>query len=112
MREVCRHRGFHPDSPLAGEEWLSGPMVTAQTLRLYAHSLSRDARPHPQRLRVTDEGQTVAKVFPTNLVDRFLCYDCDVALPLAWQPWPGAASGVDPSAAAEARGEVRAGLRF
>jgi acyl-CoA reductase-like NAD-dependent aldehyde dehydrogenase len=75
VREACRHRGFDPASPLAGEEWLSGPMVTAQTLRLYAHSLAQDARPHPPRLRVTDDGQTIAKVFPTNLVDRLLYYN-------------------------------------
>jgi acyl-CoA reductase-like NAD-dependent aldehyde dehydrogenase len=70
----CTHRGIDPRSALAGEEWLSGPMVTAQALRQYARTLSRgfDA---PARARRRSSGQLVAPVFPDNLLERFLYYD-------------------------------------
>jgi hypothetical protein len=75
VREACLHRGIDPDSTLAGEEWLSGPMVTAQALRLFASSLEQNGRPRPRRVRVTDDGQTVVTVFPGSLLDRFLYYN-------------------------------------
>jgi len=74
VREGCTHRGIDPGSPLAGEEWLSGPMVTAQALRQYVRTL-RGGLDVPPRLRRRDSGQLVAQVFPGSLLDRFLYYD-------------------------------------
>ena len=70
--DACRHRGFDLDSPLAGEEWLSGPMVTVQGLRQLMLALRAGGRPELPAIRTGPDGQSIVKVFPTNLVDRFL----------------------------------------
>src|SRR4051812_33840469 len=36
---ACRAKGIDPESPLAGEEWISGPMVTLRILRQTVESL-------------------------------------------------------------------------
>jgi acyl-CoA reductase-like NAD-dependent aldehyde dehydrogenase len=65
-------RGFDASGPLAGEEWLSGPMVTLRYLRLLADALERRARPAPRALRHGPNGQVVAQVFPYDGFDRVL----------------------------------------
>jgi hypothetical protein len=75
VRLACEHRGIDPDSPLAGEEWISGPMTTARNLHLLAEALEQAGRPTPPRLRKAIDGRTVADVFPRNLLDRFLFYN-------------------------------------
>lgn len=75
VREACLRRGIDPGSALSGEEWLSGPMVTAQAIRQFNHSLGRDGRPRACGIRVTDAGQTVVRVFPDNLTERLLYYN-------------------------------------
>ena len=65
-------KGFDARGPLAGEEWLSGPMVTLRYLRLLADALDHDARPAPRALRHGPHGQVVAQVFPYDGYDRVL----------------------------------------
>src|SRR5687767_2225157 len=36
---ACVAKGVDPNSPVAGEEWISGPMVTLRILRLTGESL-------------------------------------------------------------------------
>jgi len=73
--EACRHRGIDPDSPLAGEEWLSGPMATVQGLHQLMRSLKAGGHPEPPAINPGPNGQPIVKVFPTNLIDRFLYYN-------------------------------------
>ncbi|MDX1388476.1 MAG: aldehyde dehydrogenase family protein, partial [Acidobacteriota bacterium] len=75
VREACRRKQIDPVSPEAGEEWLSGPMTTIRTLRLYANALRENGRPKPAGLRPGPGGRTIARVFPTDLFDRFLYYN-------------------------------------
>jgi aldehyde dehydrogenase family protein len=65
-------KGFDAGGTLAGEEWLSGPMVTLRYLRLLADALERGARPTPRALRPGPQGQVVAQVFPYDGYDRVL----------------------------------------
>ena len=65
-------KGVDLDSPLAGEEWLSGPMVTLRYLRLLADALEQGGRPRPAALRRGPDGQAVAQVFPYDGYDRVL----------------------------------------
>ncbi|MFA9430854.1 aldehyde dehydrogenase family protein [Egicoccus sp. AB-alg2] len=68
-------KGLRRDSPLMGEDWISGPVVLLRNLRLLARSLEqiRDTgRPRPPSLEVAPSGQVVAKVFPADLEDQLL----------------------------------------
>lgn len=47
VRLSCQAKGIDPDSSLAGEEWISGPAVTARHLRLYAETLEKRGRDSP-----------------------------------------------------------------
>lgn len=69
---ACRAKGINPQSSLAGEEWIAGPVATLLNLRLLLRSLEAGGQPQPVRLSQRPEGQTVAQVFPNNAMDRLL----------------------------------------
>jgi hypothetical protein len=70
VTRACEAKGVDPRSSWAGEEWISGPMVTIRYLRLLAEALEADARPRPATVRAGVGGQTVLNVFPDNRIDR------------------------------------------
>lgn len=69
-------KGLTLGTPVVGEEWLTGPYITARNLRLLRRSLLEIARYGAPRLpgksRVNAAGRVVAPVFPTDLFDRLL----------------------------------------
>jgi acyl-CoA reductase-like NAD-dependent aldehyde dehydrogenase len=69
-------KGVTLGTPVEGEEWLTGPYITARNLRLLRRSLlkiARDGTPRlPGRPRVNAAGRKVVPVFPTDLFDRLL----------------------------------------
>ncbi|UCF69560.1 MAG: aldehyde dehydrogenase [Acidobacteriota bacterium] len=67
---ACAAKGERADSPVAGEEWVSGPMVTVRYLRLLAEALESGGQPEPGQWRETASGQRVARVFPRGFYDR------------------------------------------
>lgn len=77
VRAACEAKGIDPDSPLAGEEWLSGPLVTLRNLRLLVESL-REIQHHgvpvipKERLRTLEDGRLAARVFPKDALDGML----------------------------------------
>ncbi len=74
---ACRAKGIDPESPVAGEEWLGGPMVTLRNLRLLEASL-REVKKYgapridPSWLRTLPDGRLCIKVFPTTKLDAVL----------------------------------------
>ena len=73
--EANRLRKIDPASPIAGEEWISGMMITLRQIRLLRKNLAAMARtgePVPIPLRAGHNGRTVAQVFPAGVVDRLL----------------------------------------
>jgi aldehyde dehydrogenase (NAD(P)+) len=71
---ACRAKAIDPDSPPAGEEWLSGPYVVLRMLRQLGQSLgalARGALPPLGRL-VSDRGRVSARVFPADAFDALL----------------------------------------
>ncbi|KAA3611957.1 MAG: NAD-dependent aldehyde dehydrogenase [Planctomycetota bacterium] len=72
VRAACQAKGIDFGSPLAGEEWLSGPMATVRNIRLLMESLQQGAQPKPSRLKQRPDGQWVARVFPQTVLDRLL----------------------------------------
>src|SRR5262249_3228752 len=70
----CRAKGLAVDSPLAGEEWLAGPMTTARNIRLLAESLEEIAtngRPRlGSRARTRPDGRVEIDVFPARPIDH------------------------------------------
>ena len=77
VRAACEAKGIDPGGPLAGEEWLAGPVVVIRNLRLLADSL-RDIQKHgvpviPRaRLRTLEDGRLAAKLFPRDALDGML----------------------------------------
>lgn len=67
---------MEPGSPLAGEEWSSGPWVFASTINNYIETLKAIDSGNKAKLltkvRTRDDGQVVAKVFPTNIYEILL----------------------------------------
>lgn len=69
---ACRAKGIDPNSPLAGEEWLLGPVGLLLNLRLLIQALAAGGQPRLGSLRLRPNGQQVAQVFPDNLHDRLM----------------------------------------
>ncbi len=64
------------DSPLVGEEWLSGPWALLKGLNVLIGTLEKIEKGKPvvadESVRTASNGQVVVDVFPTNLFDRLL----------------------------------------
>ncbi|MEX1178304.1 MAG: aldehyde dehydrogenase family protein [Nitriliruptor sp.] len=68
-------KGIRRDSPLMGEDWLSGPSAVLRNLQLLKRTLQdvlETGRPQPPKIELAPNGQVVAKVFPTELNDNVL----------------------------------------
>ena len=76
-------KGTDFESPLAGEEWLTGPYITARNLRLIRQSL-RDidqvGTPQLPGRPYVQAGQVVAPVFPTDRYDQLMSYGYKAAV--------------------------------
>jgi len=64
-------------SPLAGEEWVSGPWALLYALNRYIrtmHDIARNGTPHldPSRVHERPDGQVTVDVFPNAFYDRLL----------------------------------------
>jgi len=70
-------KGIPAGSPLAGEEWISGPWAVAFALNRMIDSMKAIAREgtptiKPGKIRTRSNGQVVVDVFPQNLFDTLL----------------------------------------
>jgi hypothetical protein len=67
---ACAAKGIDPGSPMAGEEWLSGPFATITNARLLAEALDDIAargRPRlPRRAIRVRNGRVEVRVHPLN----------------------------------------------
>ena len=76
MVEVaCAAKGIPVDSPVAGEEWATGPWPVVRQLRLIIESLQSIQRTGTTpigRLGRNAEGRLTVQVFPTNRIDGVL----------------------------------------
>lgn len=77
VRAACKAKGIDPNTPPAAEEWLGGPMTILRNLRLLQKSLQeiiQYGRPqlHLDAVRIHDNGQVIARVFPDGLDDKLL----------------------------------------
>jgi acyl-CoA reductase-like NAD-dependent aldehyde dehydrogenase len=74
---ACKAKGINPNSTLAGEEWLAGPMITIRILRLTLEGLEdikRSGTPHIERswLSTLPDGRLRVKVYPKDLLEGVL----------------------------------------
>lgn len=77
VRATCLAKGIDPDSALAGEEWLGGPMIVLRNLRLLEKSLQSIQehgvpRIDPSWLRTLEDGRLALRLFPHALMDHVL----------------------------------------
>lgn len=68
-------KGIRRDSPLMGEDWVSGPTAVLRNLQFLKRTLNdvlETGRPQPPAIEVAPNGQVVAKVFPAELSDNLI----------------------------------------
>jgi acyl-CoA reductase-like NAD-dependent aldehyde dehydrogenase len=82
VADACVAKGIRPDDPQAGEEWIAGPSTTIRNARLLVRSLESLGQPRLPNVRARDDGQIVARVFPSQAYERamFSGVSCDVWL--------------------------------
>jgi len=71
-RTISRLKGIDPSSPLHGEDWLAGPVVTVRNVQQLIKALHAGGQPKPPGLRQRKDGQWVADVMPWGLWDKIL----------------------------------------
>lgn len=72
---ACDRKGIPFDAPVAGEEWFSGPVLIIRHARLLRNSLAdilQHGTPQFPGPVTTHKGQTIVRVYPTNIFDRLL----------------------------------------
>lgn len=75
---ACLAKGIDPNSSLAGEEWIAGPVATLLNLRQLVTALEAKGQPKPIAVRYGKNGQAIAphqefaQVFPDQWMDRLL----------------------------------------
>ncbi len=69
---ACQAKGIDPESNLSGEELIAGPITTVRNLRLLMTSLSANGELISPQVSRADNGQLVAQVLPSSLLDRAL----------------------------------------
>jgi acyl-CoA reductase-like NAD-dependent aldehyde dehydrogenase len=69
---ACQAKGIDPQSPLAGEEWVAGPISTVRNLRLLMTTLQADGQLAPPKIWQREHGQVVTEVLPANAIERLL----------------------------------------
>ena len=72
VADGCRAKGLSPEESLAGEEWLAGPATTVRNIRLLIEALEAKGQPRPPAVSARPNGQQVARVFPTGLLDKLM----------------------------------------
>lgn len=75
VRAAADAKGLAPGSPLAGEEWTSGPWAVLYAANRYLRTLRAMAacgEPRLPAFRHNRQGRTVLPVFPHDLYDRVL----------------------------------------
>ena len=75
VEAACAAKGIALDSPQAGEEWMSGPYVTARVLRQLVRSLrlmERNGNTPVGALSDTVDGRLAVRVFPAGPRDALL----------------------------------------
>jgi acyl-CoA reductase-like NAD-dependent aldehyde dehydrogenase len=72
VAQAVAAKGLAADSAHAGEEWISGPMITVRYLRLLTEAMEQGGRPVPPGMRRGPRGEPIAQVFPLGAWDRVL----------------------------------------
>ena len=77
VEAACALKSVDADSPVAGEEWLGGPMVFLRNLRLLERTLREidtkgGVTTKPRHVNVRPDGQVTVRVFPSETADAIL----------------------------------------
>jgi hypothetical protein len=75
VEAACAAKGISADSPVAGEEWATGPWSVVRHLRLIIESLRaihRTGTTPVGRIGRNADGRLTVRVFPTNRIDGVL----------------------------------------
>lgn len=74
VASAVKAKRIPPDSPLVGEEWITGPWALIKGLNVLVRSLTAllegKTTYHPHSVRTRSDGRVIVDVFPSNLFDR------------------------------------------
>lgn len=68
----ARIKGFGPNEPMAGEEWLAGIMPTIRNARKLVDALRAGGQPKPALMKTRPDGRVVARIHPASIMDRLM----------------------------------------
>ncbi len=71
IERACEAQDVDPSGPFAGENWITGPMITIRGFRLMAEALEAGGSPRPSRIHAV-AGRAAAKVFPRGPFDALM----------------------------------------
>lgn len=84
VRTACKAKDTDFDAPLAGEEWLGGPLTFMRNLRLLKQSLlgvERSGKPRVYgKITTLPDGRAAAEVLPADFYDTLLYKDFTATL--------------------------------
>lgn len=88
---ACKAKGIKPGDARTGEEWLGGPMTFMRNIRLLAEALEAGGQPTLPSVTQRPDGQFIARVFPTNMLDKIMFggFTADVYIEKGQQPTQG-----------------------
>ena len=76
IREACKAKGLPENTPLAGEEWLGGPLLLMRNIRLLVDTMrqiEQDGTPQlGKAVHTREDGRVVVDVFPSSTFDKLL----------------------------------------
>ncbi len=72
VKAACAAKGIPAGTPTCGEEWLGGPMTFIRNLRLLIETMEQGGQPKLPGLSQRPDGQHIARVFPTNMLDTVM----------------------------------------
>lgn len=80
VRALCDVKKIPAGDNLEGEEWVAGPVAVVRNLRLLVSALRQNGQPKPVHSEILANGQTVCRIFPTDLYDKLVLSGvrCDV----------------------------------
>ncbi|MGE3840429.1 MAG: aldehyde dehydrogenase family protein [Vicinamibacterales bacterium] len=72
VAEACRAKRLRPDTPEAGEEYISGPMTTVRGIRLLIQALEEGGAPRPLSAVPGPAGNVVVHAFPRTWLEHLV----------------------------------------
>jgi acyl-CoA reductase-like NAD-dependent aldehyde dehydrogenase len=72
IRTSIRAKGFEPNTPGEGEEWIGAFSPIVRNIRLLAHAMKHGGKPPLPSVSTNAQGQKVVQVFPLDIKEKLM----------------------------------------